>query len=76
MNTCIYEILFQEGASAEVAKREKARLREMQRLKKKKIQEILEAQNAAIDVDMVWVLLVLFSTSMSHFHQYLFLYCN
>ncbi|CAI9765888.1 unnamed protein product [Fraxinus pennsylvanica] len=40
------------SASNEVAKREKARLQEMERLKKQKIQEILDAQNAAIDADM------------------------
>ncbi|KAK1277296.1 putative chromatin-remodeling complex ATPase chain [Acorus gramineus] len=38
--------------NAEIGKRERARLREMQRLKKQKIQEILEAQNASIDADM------------------------
>ncbi|XP_020589471.1 probable chromatin-remodeling complex ATPase chain isoform X1 [Phalaenopsis equestris] len=36
----------------EIGKREKARLREMQRTKKQKIQELLDAQNAAIDADM------------------------
>lgn len=36
-----------------MSKREKARLREMQRLKKQKIKELLDAQNAAIDADMV-----------------------
>ncbi|KAK4265692.1 hypothetical protein QN277_026709 [Acacia crassicarpa] len=36
----------------EIARREKARLNEMQRLKKQKIQEMLDAQNAAIDADM------------------------
>ncbi|PNT71811.1 hypothetical protein BRADI_2g35740v3 [Brachypodium distachyon] len=43
-----------EGATgnAEVGKRERAKLREMQKLKKQKIQEILETQNAAIDADM------------------------
>ncbi|CAL5337829.1 unnamed protein product [Camellia sinensis] len=35
-----------------IGKREKARLREMQKLKKQKIQEILDKQNAAIDADM------------------------
>lgn len=39
--------------SNKVAKREKARLQELERLKKQKIQEILDAQNAAIDADMV-----------------------
>ncbi|KAK1387617.1 ISWI chromatin-remodeling complex ATPase CHR17 [Heracleum sosnowskyi] len=41
-----------EEAGGEVSKREKARLREMQRLKKQKIKELLDAQNAAIDADM------------------------
>ncbi|KAL8128856.1 hypothetical protein V2J09_018011 [Rumex salicifolius] len=36
----------------EIAKREKARLRKMQKTKKQKIQEILDQQNAAIDADM------------------------
>ncbi|XP_054787919.1 ISWI chromatin-remodeling complex ATPase CHR11-like [Prosopis cineraria] len=36
----------------EISKREKARLREMQKLKKQKIQEMLDKQNAAIDADM------------------------
>ncbi|GFP81923.1 putative chromatin-remodeling complex ATPase chain [Phtheirospermum japonicum] len=36
----------------EISKRERARLKEMQRLKKQKVQEILDAQNAAIDADM------------------------
>ncbi|KAL2464117.1 putative chromatin-remodeling complex ATPase chain [Forsythia ovata] len=40
------------SVSNEVSKREKARLQEMERLKKQKIQEILDAQNAAIDADM------------------------
>ncbi|XP_021904900.1 ISWI chromatin-remodeling complex ATPase CHR11 isoform X1 [Carica papaya] len=40
------------GASAEISKREKARLKEMQKMKKQKIQEILDAQNATIDADM------------------------
>ena len=46
----------QDGSDAydnAVAKREKARLKEMQKLKKQKIQEILDKQNAAIDADMV-----------------------
>ncbi|KAJ6816519.1 putative chromatin-remodeling complex ATPase chain isoform X2 [Iris pallida] len=38
--------------SKEIGKRERARLREMERLKKQKIQEILDAQNASIDADM------------------------
>ncbi|AES64230.1 putative calcium/calmodulin-dependent protein kinase chromatin remodeling ISWI family [Medicago truncatula] len=36
----------------EISKREKERLREMQKLKKQKVQEILDAQNAAIEADM------------------------
>ncbi|MQL79987.1 hypothetical protein Taro_012432 [Colocasia esculenta] len=40
------------AANTQVAKRERARLKQMQRLKKQKIQEILDAQNAAIDADM------------------------
>ncbi|XVF62646.1 hypothetical protein PTKIN_Ptkin09bG0025000 [Pterospermum kingtungense] len=39
-------------ADPEISKREKERLKEMQKLKKQKIQEILDAQNAAIDADM------------------------
>ncbi|XP_027352921.1 ISWI chromatin-remodeling complex ATPase CHR11 isoform X1 [Abrus precatorius] len=41
-----------DNVDPEVSKREKARLREMQKMKKQKIQEILDAQNAAIDADM------------------------
>lgn len=44
----------QKAAGGEIGKREKARLREMQKLKKQKIHEILSAQNAAIDADMVF----------------------
>ncbi|TYH50392.1 hypothetical protein ES332_D10G203500v1 [Gossypium tomentosum] len=40
------------GDDPEVSKREKERLKEMQKLKKQKVQEILDAQNAAIDADM------------------------
>ncbi|XP_073526367.1 LOW QUALITY PROTEIN: uncharacterized protein [Phyllobates terribilis] len=40
------------GSDNEIAKREKARLRNMQKTKKQKIQEILDQQNAAIDADM------------------------
>ncbi|TYH27285.1 hypothetical protein E1A91_A02G054200v1 [Gossypium mustelinum] len=40
------------GADPETSKREKERLKEMQKLKKQKIQEILDTQNAAIDADM------------------------
>ncbi|KAK6130303.1 hypothetical protein DH2020_035948 [Rehmannia glutinosa] len=36
----------------DISKREKARLKEMERMKKQKIQEILDAQNATIDADM------------------------
>ncbi|KAK7303148.1 hypothetical protein RJT34_14049 [Clitoria ternatea] len=41
-----------DNVDPEISKREKARLREMQKMKKQKIQEILDAQNAAIDADM------------------------
>lgn len=41
------------GANADISKREKQRLKEMQKLKKQKIQELLDKQNAAIDADMV-----------------------
>ncbi|KAK4782747.1 hypothetical protein SAY86_007121 [Trapa natans] len=41
-----------EKEETDVSKREKARLKEMQNLKKQKIQEILDAQNAKIDADM------------------------
>ena len=40
----------------EVAKRERRRLKDMQKMKKKKVQEILDQQNAMIDADMVCVL--------------------
>ncbi|GMJ02042.1 chromatin-remodeling protein 11 [Hibiscus trionum] len=40
------------GPEPEISKREKQRLKEMQKLKKQKIQSILDAQNAAIDADM------------------------
>lgn len=36
-----------------IAKREKSRLKEMERSKKQKLQEILDTQNAAIEADMV-----------------------
>ncbi|XP_038874770.1 ISWI chromatin-remodeling complex ATPase CHR11 isoform X2 [Benincasa hispida] len=36
----------------DISRREKARLREMQQIKKQKIQDMLDAQNAAIDADM------------------------
>lgn len=39
--------------NGEISQREKARLKEMQRLKRQKVQEILDAQNAAIEADMV-----------------------
>jgi SWI/SNF-related matrix-associated actin-dependent regulator of chromatin subfamily A member 5 len=45
--------------NAEVGKRERAKLREMQKLKKQKIQQILDSQNATIDADMVCSALVL-----------------
>ncbi|GAU37744.1 hypothetical protein TSUD_382370, partial [Trifolium subterraneum] len=41
-----------DNEAPEISKREKARLREMQKLKKQKVQEILDAQNAAIEADM------------------------
>lgn len=52
----IYIVCFQIGETfkkAEIGKREKARLKEMQRMKKHKIQELLDAQNASIEADMV-----------------------
>nr|GMD70140.1 ISWI chromatin-remodeling complex ATPase CHR11 [Ipomoea batatas] len=42
-----------DAGANETAKPEKATLKEMQRLKEGKAQEVLEAQNAAIDADMV-----------------------
>ncbi|XP_064934683.1 ISWI chromatin-remodeling complex ATPase CHR11-like [Musa acuminata AAA Group] len=42
----------EDEENAKFGKRERARLREMQRMKKQKIQEILVAQNASIDADM------------------------
>ncbi|GFY85241.1 chromatin remodeling factor17 [Actinidia rufa] len=61
-----------------IGKREKARLKEMQKMKKQKIQEILTAQNAAIDADMVcfpigFVLSRLCSISILGYVQFLFL---
>ncbi|GER31391.1 chromatin-remodeling protein 11, partial [Striga asiatica] len=41
-----------DAVANEISKHEKTRLKEMQRMKKQKIQEILDAQNAAIDADM------------------------
>ncbi|AQK91660.1 Putative chromatin-remodeling factor family [Zea mays] len=41
-----------DETDAVVGKREKARLKELQKMKKHKIQEILDTQNAAIDADM------------------------
>ncbi|CAN1164464.1 ISWI chromatin-remodeling complex ATPase CHR17 [Linum perenne] len=41
----------EDATNNEIAKRERARLKEMQRLKKDKIQEILDAQNASIEAD-------------------------
>lgn len=52
-------IFWQDGGAVpngEISQREKARLKEMQRLKKQKIQEILDEQNAAIEADMVCLL--------------------
>ncbi|KAL0434539.1 UNVERIFIED_CONTAM: ISWI chromatin-remodeling complex ATPase CHR11 [Sesamum latifolium] len=46
------EVAAAAAAATEVSKLEKARLKEMQRMKQQKIQEILDAQNAAIDADM------------------------
>ena len=43
----------QEVTNNEISKRERERLKEMQKLKKHKIQEILDQQNAAVDADMV-----------------------
>ncbi|KAL9232883.1 hypothetical protein vseg_007945 [Gypsophila vaccaria] len=40
------------GYGNEISKREKARLKDMQKRKKQKIQEILDKQNAAIEADM------------------------
>ncbi|GKU85532.1 hypothetical protein SLEP1_g198 [Rubroshorea leprosula] len=40
------------GANTEISKRERERLKELQKIKKQKIQEILDTQNAAIDADM------------------------
>ncbi|KAK4718637.1 hypothetical protein R3W88_016975 [Solanum pinnatisectum] len=42
----------EEAAVNEISKREKARLKEMQRMKKQKIQDMLDSQNAAIEADM------------------------
>ncbi|KAL3334742.1 hypothetical protein AABB24_031127 [Solanum stoloniferum] len=42
----------EEVAVNEISKREKARLKEMQRMKKQKIQDMLDSQNAAIEADM------------------------
>ncbi|ONM32115.1 ISWI chromatin-remodeling complex ATPase CHR11 [Zea mays] len=41
-----------DETDAVVGKREKTRLKELQKMKKQKIQEILDTQNAAIDADM------------------------
>ncbi|KAB2094336.1 hypothetical protein ES319_A02G150300v1 [Gossypium barbadense] len=41
------------GADPEISKREKDRLKEMQKLKKQKIQEIMDTQNAASDAEKV-----------------------
>ncbi|ESW19868.1 hypothetical protein PHAVU_006G162200 [Phaseolus vulgaris] len=42
----------EDNVDPAISKREKDRLKEMQKLKKQKIQEILDEQNAAIDADM------------------------
>lgn len=42
-----------DNDNANISRREKARLRDMQKLKKQKIQDMLDEQNAAIDADMV-----------------------
>lgn len=42
----------EEVTNNEISKRERERLKEMQKLKKHKIQEILDQQNAAVDADM------------------------
>ncbi|WJX90563.1 hypothetical protein P8452_72446 [Trifolium repens] len=42
----------ESNVNPEISKREKARLKELERLKKQKIQEILDAQNATIDASM------------------------
>ncbi|CAL5198834.1 unnamed protein product [Lathyrus oleraceus] len=42
----------ESNVNPEISKREKARLKELERLKKHKIQEILDAQNATIDASM------------------------
>nr|XP_023885056.1 ISWI chromatin-remodeling complex ATPase CHR11 isoform X2 [Quercus suber]POE69974.1 iswi chromatin-remodeling complex atpase chr11 [Quercus suber] len=39
-------------SNAEISRREKARLKEMQKVKRQKVQEILDAQNASIEADM------------------------
>ncbi|KAF3589800.1 hypothetical protein F2Q69_00032310, partial [Brassica cretica] len=44
----------EDDEKVEISKREKARLREMQKVKKQKLQEMLESQNASIDADMVF----------------------
>ncbi|KAK7332208.1 hypothetical protein VNO80_28956 [Phaseolus coccineus] len=42
----------EDNVDPAISKREKDRLKEMQKMKKQKIQEILDEQNAAIDADM------------------------
>ncbi|CAN1238807.1 ISWI chromatin-remodeling complex ATPase CHR17 [Linum grandiflorum] len=44
--------LTQDANDNEISRRERARLKEMQRLKRDKVQEILDAQNASIEADM------------------------
>ncbi|KAM7257476.1 hypothetical protein ACFE04_013217 [Oxalis oulophora] len=48
----VAEVDEDEMLRTEISKREKSRLEEMQRLKKQKLHEILDSQNAAIDADM------------------------
>ncbi|KAL5150934.1 ISWI chromatin-remodeling complex ATPase CHR11 [Glycine soja] len=53
----VFEVVFYlpcdgDNVNPEISKREKTRLKEMQKMKKQKILEILDAQNAAIDADM------------------------
>jgi hypothetical protein len=57
---CLLFVMWLQGEGApEISKREKARLREMQKMKKQKVQEILDAQNAAIEADMVSLVVIL-----------------
>lgn len=52
----VFSLCFQTEETtekSEIGKREKSRLKDMQRMKKQKIQELLDAQNASIEADMV-----------------------